>query len=181
MGALEQIVEQAILKHSRKLLIKQVLSGVAKDVGELTCRVERDNAPTLFDVRLNAIDDTLESFLTIYPAEGSTVLVGIIENMKTEAVVMRCSEIQKVSIKIGEQTLVLDKDGLVLNDGKNGGVMKITEVVSWMQKVNSDLQTLKSLLSTSTVAGNGAPLAIVFNPTTPNPKKDDFEDKKIKH
>ena len=180
MGELEQAIEMAIEKVSGKKAVKQIFTGTAKDVGDLTCTVEREGSPALFDVRLNAIDDDLESFLTIYPAEGSAVLVAIIENMKTEAVVIRCSEVEKVKMKIGDQTLVADKDGFVFNDGKNG-MVKLTEMVDWMKKVSTDLKTLKTLLATSVVAGNGAPLAIVFNPTTPVPEKGTFEDVNIKH
>jgi len=180
MGELEQLIEQAILKHSKRLVIKQVVSGVAKNVGETTCDVERENSPVLYDVRLNAIDDDLESFLTVYPAEGSAVLVAIIENIKTEAVVIRCSEVQKVKFKTGSISMMADANGFVFNDGSNG-LVKIAEMVSWMQKVHADLQTLKTLLSVSPVTGSGAPLAIVFNPVTTNAVKADFEDTKIKH
>ncbi|OFX62696.1 MAG: hypothetical protein A2066_18865 [Bacteroidetes bacterium GWB2_41_8] len=180
MGELEQAIGLAIKKISGRMQVKQILSGTAVEVGELTCTVELEGSPALFDVRLNAIDDDLESFLTIYPAEGSAVLVAIIENMKTEAVVIRCSEVEKVKMKIGDQTLVADKDGFVFNDGTNG-MVKLTEMVGWMKKVSTDLKTLKTLLAASVVAGNGAPLAIVFNPTTPVPEKGTFEDVKIKH
>ena len=157
MGGLEQAIELAVRKISGKIQVKQILSGRAVEVGELTCTVEREGSPALFDVRLNAIDDDLESYFTVYPAEGSDVLVAIIENMKTEAVVIRCSEVEKVKMKIGDRTLVMDSSGFAF-DG--------TELVDWMQKVSNDMQTLKSLLSASPVAGNGAALGIVFNPTT---------------
>jgi hypothetical protein len=158
MGELEQAIGLAIKKISGRMQIKQILSGTAKDVGDLTCTVERDGSPALYDVRLNAIDDSLDSCLTVYPAEGSEVLVAIIENLKTEAVVVRCSEVMKVKLKIGLQTLLIDKDGFNFND---------TELIDWMGKVGSDLQTLKGLLATSPVVGNGAALGIVFEPTTP--------------
>jgi len=180
MGELEQAIELAVKKVASKMQVKQILSGTAIEVGELTCSVEREDSPTLFDVRLNAIDDELESCFTVYPAEGSAVLVAIIENMKTEAVVIRCSEVAKVKVKIGDKTLVTDKDGFVFNDGTNG-MVKLAEMVSWMQKVSTDMKTLKTLLANSVVAGNGAPLAIVFNPSTPAPEKGTFEDTKIKH
>lgn len=156
MGALEQAIAKAIQAQVDRLHLKQVLSGTIKEVGETTCTVEREDAPTLYDVRLNAIDDDLQSYVTIYPAKDSSVIVGIIEGLKTEAVVLRCSEVDRVKVKIGEQTVVIDKDGTVVNG---------TNVMQWMKKVYSDLQTLKGTLSTSIIAGNGAPAAIVFNPT----------------
>ena len=179
-GTLEQAVEQAILKSAKRLMVKQILTGVAKGVTETTCTVERDNAPALFDVRLNAVDDGLESYVTVYPAEGSAVLVAIIEGMKTEAVVVRCSEVERVKLKLGDRTLVADSEGFVFNDGEDG-LVRVAAMVDWMRKVSADLNTLKGLLASSAVAGNGAPLAIVFNPTAPSPDKGMFEDEGVRH
>ncbi len=181
MGELEQIIEQAILKHSRKLVIKQVLSGVAQNVGETTCEVIRDDSPTLYDVRLNAVEGGLNSNFTVYPVEGSPVLVAIIENMKTEAVIIRCSEVEKVTIKTGDMTMLMDAGGIVFNGGTKGGLLNLSEMVDFMGNVNADMDTLKTLLATAVVAGGGAPLGIVFNPTTQAPQQSNLEDTKVKH
>jgi hypothetical protein len=135
MGALEQAIERAILKISGKSQVKQVLSGVAIDVGELTCTVKREGAPSLFDVRLNAIDDDLDNYLTVYPAEGSAVLVAIIENMKTEAVVIRCSEVKKVKAKIGTTELELDSSGFGLNRANQNLKDVISDLIAEIQKI----------------------------------------------
>lgn len=180
MGGLEQAILRAINLQADRRQIKQIISGTVKNVSETTCDVECEDSPTIYAVRLNAIDDQLESFATIYPVEGSNVIIGIIENLKTEAVVLRCSEVEKVKFKIGNQTLLYDKDGFVFNDGTSG-LMNIDSVVAWMQKVYEDLQTLKSKLFAHNVTGNGAPLGLLFNPTVPNPTNSDFEDDNIKH
>jgi hypothetical protein len=181
MGALEQAIQSTIQLQADRRQIKQIISGTATNVGETTCDIKREDAPIIYGARLNAIDDNLESFVTVYPQEGSFVLAGIVENLKTEAVVLRCSEVDRVKLKIGEQTLLVDKDGFVVNEGKNSGLMNIDSVISWMQKVYSDMQALKAQLSTHPVAGNGSPLSLIFNPSVPNPVKNNFEDTKIKH
>ena len=109
--ALEQSICSAIKKAAAKTQIKQTIIGVATNVRETLCDIEREDAPTLLDVRFNAIDDDLQSFVTVYPKEGSKVIVGIIENLKTEAVVLRCSEVEKVSLKIGNTEMVIDRNG----------------------------------------------------------------------
>lgn len=172
---MEQAIEQAVKKIAGKMQLNQVLTGTASEVTDTTCTVTRDGAPTLYDVRLNAIDDNLESQVTIYPKDGSHVIVAIIEGMKTEAVVLRCSEVEKVKIRMGSQSLVIDGTGFVFNEGTTG-MVKLPDMVGWMSKVYADLQTLKTLLSTTVVAGNGAPLAAVFNPTVSNPTNAMFED-----
>lgn len=181
MGQVEQAISEAVKIISGKHQIKGVVSGTAVNVRDTLCDVERENAPTIYDVRLNAIDNDLQSYATIVPKEKSNVLVAVIENLKTEAVVVCCSEVQKVLLKIGTNTVVMDDDGFVFNDGKIAGLAKLPKLIEWMQKVYSDLQTLKTQLQTHPVAGNSAPLAMTFNVSVPNPIQGDFEDKKVKH
>ena len=179
MSQIEQAIQQAVQSIAGRAQVKTVCWGVAKDVTEMSCTVVRDQAPELYDVLLNAIDDDLQSNVTVYPKEGSNVLVGIIENLKTEAVILKCSEVEKVKVRIGEQTLVIDKDGFVFNEGLNKGMVKLVEMVDWMTKLYTDIQTLKASLLTHSVAGNGSPLALIFNPTVPKPNISMFENKDI--
>lgn len=181
MAQVEQAMKMAIGAIAGKHQLKGVVSGVAVNVRDTLCDVEREGAPTIYDVRLNAIDDDLQSYVTIVPKEKSNVLVAVIENLKTEAVVVRCSEVQKVLIKVGANTAVMNDDGLVFNDGKISGLAKLPKLVEWMNKVYNDLQTLKTQLQTHPVAGNSAPLAMTFNMSVPKPVQSDFEDTKIKH
>jgi len=186
MGALEQAIEKAIQAYSIKFQVKQILTGIAKEVGETTCTVEREDAPTLYDVRLNAIDDDLQSNVTIYPADGSSVIVAIIEGLKTEAVLIRCSEVAQVKIKIGEQTLIMDKDGVVFNGGENGlaKVDKLTEKINALEK---DINKLKTAFSTwvTVPSDGGAALKLAtatwFGSVLSVTTQAQLEDTKIKH
>lgn len=128
--ALEQAASAAIKKIAGKMQIRQTIVGFAKNVRDNLCDIEREDAPMLLDCRLNAIDDDLQSFVTVYPKENSNVIVGIIENLKTEAVVLRCSEVERIRLKIGEQTLLIDENGLIINDGNWGGLIKIQELTT---------------------------------------------------
>jgi hypothetical protein len=188
--ALEQLIETAIKKVAKKMQFAQVVSGVAKNVTDTTCELHRTDAPIIFDVRLNAIDDDLQSFVTIYPKIDSDVLVGIIEGKKTEAVVLRCSEVEKVRYKIGDNTLLIDSTGVVLNNGTNGMI----DIVELTTKVNALVQTMNTLIAsynshihvtTATVGASAIPG--VINPiVTPAQtaamfNKSDYENTKIKH
>ena len=82
------------------------------------------------------------------------------------------------ALSVGFVVMVDDVEEILINGGENGGLIKIEELKSWMDDVENDLNSLKTLLSTSAVAGNGAPLGIVFNPLTASK---DIEDKIIKH
>ncbi len=159
MGALEQAIEKAIKAHVDRLRFVQIITGTAKEVGETTCKVVRDDAPELTGVRLNAIDDALDSYMTVYPKEGSNVIVAIVDGVNTEAVVVRCSEVDRIKCKIEDNILEISNNGVAMNG---------LELKGWISNVYNDMQTLKTLLQNSPIAGNGAPAAIVFTPTTSN-------------
>lgn len=135
MGGLEQIIKQAIRKHAGNIQVKQVLSGVVSDVGESTCTVEREGSPTLFDVRLNAIDDSLESCFTIFPKPGSRVLVAVIENMNAEAVLLRCSEVERVKVEIGDTKFDIDASGFTILRDEESLLEVLSDLITELQKV----------------------------------------------
>lgn len=111
-------------------------------------------------------------YTDIKPAVGTICLIGIIDGQEAATFLINAEEVELVEVKAGS---------FVFNEGKNDGLMKIKDVVEWMQKVYQDMQALKTQLSTHPVAGNSAPLGLSFNTTTPNPQQSTFEDKNIKH
>ena len=168
MGILEQTIQKAIAEQSANLMIKQIVTGTVVKVEGNVCEVSRKNAPTLYDVRLNAINAELDSFVTVIPKEKSFVLVGIIENLKTEAVVLRCSEVEKVNIKIGEQTLDIDKAGFVFNGGNNKGMILVDKLSAEIEKLNTAISTIKTATSTGfkVVDGLAPGTSIAFDTAT---------------
>lgn len=143
---------------------KNTMLAVVKEVDEQdnTCLVV-DDETEIPGVRIQPITGGAKGMLCI-PAIGSYVLCGRIE-MDEEWMMIQASEYSKI----------------VINGGDLGGLVKIEPLIDWMGKVYADMQTLKTQLYSWTVAGNGSPLALVFNPTAPSPVKSDFEDTKIKH
>lgn len=65
-----------------------------------TCKVERENLPTLEDVRLNAIEGDFSNKIIIYPKLGSEVLCLEISGSKEETAVVQYTEIDRVLIEI---------------------------------------------------------------------------------
>jgi len=152
---------------------KQYDTFVAKviKVDGATCEVERviDNKK-LDNVRLN-VSSTEEQGTVITPKLDSNVLITTIDGYQW--FVSQFSEIEKITVDA--------EDTIIINGGENRGLVKVEKMTEWMQKVYNDLDTLKTSLNTWAVAGNGAPLGLVFNPTTPNPQVSNFENEKIKH
>jgi hypothetical protein len=111
-------------------------------------------------------------YIDIKPKQGSVCLIGVLEGQEALTFLINAEQVELVQI---------NADKIEYNGGDFGGLVKIDKMVVWMQKVYTDLQTLKTQLSTHTVVGSGAPLALVFNSQTPNPQESDFENDKITH
>jgi hypothetical protein len=157
-----------------------VFTAQVKKVDVDTCTVDLDGL-LVSDVRLRAVINNESDHILIVPKINSYVLIADLSGGDfRQLAVIAYAEIESVSIKIGETTLDIDGEGVVFNEGKLNGLVKVDAMVSWMQKVYIDLQTLKSQLSIHPVAGNGAPLAFIFNPATPNPGVSTFANNKIK-
>ena len=165
-------------------LFKQHLNGSMKATLRWVEATEVDwDAQTM-----TAVDgDGLEFFnvllgvgtMAIKPVVGTDCLIAIVEGDEATAFLMYADEAEEITANA--KSLRYSSDLIEYNGGENGGLVKVSPVIEWMQKVSNDMQVLKTLLKTTPVAGNGALLAIAFNPQTTAPKQSDFENDKIKH
>lgn len=147
------------------------LVGEVKSVEGETCTVEVAGLE-LDEVRLTAVNDGADGKLLLTPKEGSMVLLADMSGgLLRDMAVVGYTNVERI-----EATC----DSIELNGGDNGGLVNIEKLKGWMRNVESDLETLKTLLQTSPIAGNGAPAAIAFTPQTKSVASD-IEDTKITH
>lgn len=176
-----KVTEADVRKLLKNFIGEQDFTLLAKvtavDENALTCTLDNDGVE-IFDVRIMPVTGNANG-IRLIPKLESYVLACKIENSE-QYMINGCSEIDKWLLTINGKKLSVTTDGFVFNDGEKG-LVKIDKMISWMQKVYTDLQTLKTLLSVTPVAGNGAPLGIVFTPGTNNAVQSDFEDTLIKH
>lgn len=133
-------------------------------------------------VRLKAVEESSDQEVIITPAKGSVVQVADLSGgLYRELIVISYTIIEKINLKIDSTTIAIDKDGVVVNGGNLGGLIKINDLISWMQKLHLNLQSLQQMLLSHPVTGNGAPLALPFNLTAAYPSLTTFENKKVKH
>lgn len=135
-----------------------------------TCKVDVSGVE-LDEVRLTAANDGMEGKLVVTPKAGSLVLLADLSGGEfRDIAVVGWSQVEKVEADME----------VILNGGKNGGLVNVGKLKEWMRNVEADLQTLKVLLATSPIAGQGAPAGIVFSPQTASVAAK-IEDKNIKH
>jgi len=175
------VTENDIRKQLRDFLGESeetILAEVtAVDEANYSCTLDNDGSE-IFEVRLQPILTDVAG-VVIIPKLNTQVLAVRIE-ATDEYMVVKVSEVEKIIITVGDRKLSITSDAFLFNEGKKG-LVKLDAMVKWMQKVYSDLQTLKGTLSLHPVPATGSPLALVFSPTVESPTESMFEDTTIKH
>lgn len=105
------------------------------DTSNDTCKVSREDAPALFKVRLNAVIDSIDNKIVVYPAQGSKVLCAIIENDTKETTIIKYSEIDSVAIKVGDTDYLVDASGYRIKRGDNNLKQLLNDFISEVQKI----------------------------------------------
>lgn len=166
-------IDQAIAKEKIYSLV-----GTAKNVNETTrlCDVTPvgDEADRI-DVRLQAIENGTLGIVLV-PKENSKVVITFINT--TLAFVSLTSELEKI---------LIDTDLTQFNGGLNGGLVKINDLITKLNNIENDLNSLKSAISGWVPVPNdgGAALKVAltafFGATLTPTVVANLEDTKVKH
>lgn len=168
MAASEQEIRQRLAENFGQKPVTVLGKVVSVDKAERTCVVD-DDGVKMYGVRLQCITEG-ESGVLVRPKVGAMVLIVDIEGTG-EYMVAQASEVEWIEVVLDGYKITADKEEVVFNEGTDG-MVKVTEMVSWMNKAKSDLETIATALR-----GLGAAVTL----TTPVATKSDFEDVKIKH
>lgn len=174
MNKIAEYIKQIANQDDMKLHVCTVdsVNGSTCDVTPIS-----GEAP-LKKVRLNAnINSDLGIVIT--PKTGDDQYVLVCEVSPADAFVCMFSDIEQITVKIGNSSILVKDGETKFNDGTNNGLVKVDSMVSWMQKVHSDLQTLAGLLVSIPVSGMVG--SVTFVPTTPAPISENFANDKVKH
>jgi len=184
MAALAQKAIEKVKKGKNLPVISEgVVTSVDRDTR--TCEVEREGAPQLYDVRLNAFLESGNDVITVYPKKGSKVLCTTIEGDQADAYILDCTDIEEISGQIGDVKIKMTTDGIVFNEGKIGGMVKANELKTQLDKLTKRVDDLINALKSTTPDSAGGTfkasltplLSLIIN-------KEDFskiENDKVKH
>lgn len=140
---------------------------VSIDETEKTAEIQIINGPIMTDVLLQQVAS--DSGIFISPSIGSLVIINYTE--KTTAYISLYSEI----------------DSIIFQGGTNGGLIKIVDLVTKLNNIENDINTLKSVFSAWIVnpADGGAALktaaASWYTSTITPTVRADLENENFKH
>ena len=111
MSEIDELFKQFIHSTRNKKRKFTLVIGTVKAIQGDTCTVDDYE-----DVRLNAIIDDLESQFTVYPKVGSKVVIARLD-ASDAMFVIRVSEIDKLTIKIGTQIFEMKEGKFLIKTG----------------------------------------------------------------
>lgn len=159
-----KLTEQEVRGLLAKFIGKNAPTMLAKvtevNKSDSTCTLTDDGAEYP-EVRLQAVVGESKG-IVCYPAIGALALAVKIEDTD-EWMLLSATKYDSIEISI---------ESLVINGGKLGGLVKIEELINWMNKVKIDLTAISTSLNSL-----GYPVTI----TTPLPNKYGLEDTNFKH
>lgn len=175
---------------------------VDKETRSIDCTPIDESAP-LLGVNLQANQGSRWGVVA-YPREGSYVVVGLVADGNA-GVVLLTDDIERVEIvtaedksravldddgvriEVGEETSAeLTADGVVLNGGSLGGLVKVEELTGRLNTIENDINSLKSVFTGWVPTPQDGGAALKSSATswagqrlTPT-KRGDYENEKVK-
>ncbi len=167
-------IDEQILNRLKEMVKAPylVLPAEVKEVDRdtLTCTVLPQDGVELFKVRLKAGVEQVKEGLVEIPEIDSSVLVVFIGNSLENAFVAKCSRVEEV----------------LFYGGDHGGLIKVTELVGQLEKINGFLNKLLEALNSPLVAANDGGITLANHlhsqlKTQELPDYSKIENPKVKH
>jgi hypothetical protein len=174
-------IKEALERLLAEKLPVQVVVGkvISVDKSSMTCDIDLQTAPNMIGVRLRSVIDGKEQGILVVPKIGSNVLVGLIDNRKQSAFVIGFGEVENVRVLC---------DDIELAGNSFGGLVKVEELKSQLNKTNQLLQSILGIFNGAPIPepGNGSPSALqaALKGAVTGKVLGDFnnlENKKVKH
>lgn len=132
---LEELFQSLLADYFKAHAIATNKIGKAVNVQALTCDVEIDGEATMLEVRLQAVEENATSKMVIKPKEGSLVIVGVLENIKGEGFIVKCSEIEEVLINIETVEFKITAAGVSIKKGANSLKQALLDLANATQAI----------------------------------------------
>lgn len=161
-------------------LVRQLAATPSSGAGSMIlCRVDSidteartidaqplDESAPILGVNLQANQNS-EVGVVMFPRQDSYVIVGMLG--MCQAVVVTCDDVERVRIDVGDMSVDVSKDGIVLNGGDLGGLVKIQEIKDNLDTLKQYCEALKNATSAgikavgAAMSANGATGANAFD------------------
>lgn len=159
------------------------VTKVDKDARTVDCDPINEDAPIL-DVNLQANQNGKVGLVQI-PRVGSFVVVGFLAGVSA-GVVLLCEDIESIDVVVGSYQLHIDDNGIVMNGGKLGGLVKVEDLTTRLNLIENEVNAIKQVFSSWSPVPNdgGASLKVASaswsGQKLEETKRSDYENQSVK-
>ena len=144
MGNIGQMIKA--LARQGANIEAQLCTVTAVDAAARTVDCEPlDESAPLLGVNLQA-NQGLTSGMVLIPKVGSYVIVALM-NDGVNGCVIATEEVERMELVIGEARVEVTEDGIVLNGGALGGLVKVEALTARLNGIEESINELKAALS----------------------------------
>lgn len=144
MGNIGQMIKA--LARQGANIEAQLCTVTAVDAAARTVDCEPlDESAPLLGVNLQA-NQGLTSGMVLIPKVGSYVIVALM-NDGVNGCVIATEEVERMELVIGEARVEVTEDGIVLNGGELGGLVKVEALTARLNGIEESINELKAALS----------------------------------
>lgn len=141
---LKDSLKKLASQHGPDAIIPVTVNTV--DASNFTCDCVTDDdleiPKVLFKSITGGVIDVVQQ-----PAVGSRIFIGRIAD-SDEWLMLKAGAIDVYHIKIGNVEFMMDSNGIILNGGSNDGMVTLSGCVTQLNKLENDVNNLKTVFST---------------------------------
>ncbi len=181
-----QIAIETIDKMSSRIrFIRGTVKEIDEEERELTLLTPE--GAEIGQVMLQSMSNK-ESSMVIYPKQGSDCII-LFEEESNSGCVIATEEVERVELVIGETRVEVTEDGIVLNGGELGGMVKVEALTAKLNELidafNNHSHTLPSgavaVTGSASAQSNELPITVpAIASKHAEVKRGDYENEKVK-
>jgi len=161
--ALLHLISKVSKKTQQTAIVDGKVTAVDKDAKTCTVKVDEREIPK---VRINSILEAGTNVIDVFPSVGSKVVCGVVEGNPMDMYVIDTNDI----------------DEIIINGGENGGLIKVSEIVDKINRLEGDFKEHVHICPSGVSNAPGTPASSgATYYTWSNTIIEDIENEKIKH
>lgn len=144
MNNIKEIIRQLAQGGRQSVSLVCTVDAVDKTARTVDCTPLEESAP-LLGVNLQANQESTFGVVA-FPKVGSYVVVGFVAD-GAAGIVLLTDEVEEIQVGIGNSSLVIRDEAILMNGGRLGGLVRIAELTTCINNIEKDINLLKSVFS----------------------------------
>lgn len=178
---------QALRDNMKVAQTLSIMPAVVKSVEESSCTVNLLSNDMELDKVQYTASELNENGFRLIPKVGCNCIIALIGSGMNSIYLLTSDELDRVELKCATSTIAIDSEGIIMNDGDNGGLVISSTIAEELNGIKTDINNLKTVLAAWVPTPNDggaalkAALAVYFADILSPTMHLDLENPDIKH